>query len=506
MDKKDQNKNVDYKALKKPHYYGVMDGIHVFHGSHEDHKKHIGKHLEHPSEEDFKSGLKDAKSKGLNMLYIHGQPPSSLRSEIHPELGAHVPGDLGKSEDQTKRQAQYWFKLKHPSASIPSNRKNSYVKYEMHASEVKSHADDYDNHADHVLSHVVDHKPEVQNTGIHGTAISRQSKGDSENYIPSTPISDHIASNGAGKGKKILYHGCGRDFGGALALAGHGAKLKRDPLMNEHGTHLKDDSGNPLYHNHKIVGGQNSVEMHDPFHYDKSLTKLPSGKFDEVHSHYTLNVVDHPTGKQIMSDISSKLKPNGKAIITARRDSGMKTNEEWKALNTQASKAKKETPTPKVGQNPLNKADEKKKYDISDLHREVQEEAKKHGYSLPDHIFKPKQIKPKDIKPKMPSQASALGKIESIKTAVREAIKKIEEGTVVLTTKDLAKGLINPEKNCNDCGCEVEGCICFNGFPEPKFNFDGKKLTILFKAEWDEESKEAYLEDFKKRAGRLLKK
>ena len=514
-DKKEIKFNSD--DLKKPHYYGSMEGVHVFHGSHEDHKAHIGKHLENPSDEDLQAGLKTAKEKGLNMLYIHGSPPTSLRSKIHPELGAHVPGELGKSEEQSKRQAQYWFKLKHSPAAIPSNRKNSYVKYEMHASDIKAHAADYSNHAHHVLSHVVENKAEAQPSGLHGTAISRIDKDSKdaavrekmkgrEIYTPSTPIADHVL-NGAGEGKKILYHGCGRDFGGALALAGPGAQLHKEPLMID-GKHATDDSKNYLYHNHKIVGGTNEVHLYDPFHYDNSLKSLPKGKFDEVHSHYTMNVIDHETGGNVMNEISSKLKPNGKAVVTARRDGGMKMNEEWKNINQMGKTPKKEAVVPKTGMKPtpIKKSEDqpKKPYTLADLHNAIRDEAKKSGHKLPDHIFK--EPKPKQPKIKSTQSANKITKHEDLKNFAKDILKQIEEETVILTTKELAKGLISPEKNCQDCGCTVENCMCFDGFTEPNFTFDGKKLNILFKSDWDEASKESYLDDFKRRAGKLLNK
>ena len=117
---------------------------------------------------------------------------------------------------------------------------------------------------------------------------------------------------------------------------------------------------------------------------------------------------------------------------------------------------------------------------------------------MPSKLPRPSNVRTKAKK--------VVGMKKTIKELAMEALNKIEAETVTLTTKDLAKGLINPEKDCQDCGCTVEACMCFNGLPEPKFTFDGKKLTILFKAEWDEASKEAYIDDFKRRAGRLINK
>lgn len=88
------------KKLHKPHYYGKVDKIHVFHGTHDSHRELEGIHLDDPTEDNFKATIKDAKKRDVPVVVIHGSPPDSLRSRIHPELGAGLPGKVAKSFSQ----------------------------------------------------------------------------------------------------------------------------------------------------------------------------------------------------------------------------------------------------------------------------------------------------------------------------------------------------------------------------------------------------------------------
>ena len=116
--------------------------------------------------------------------------------------------------------------------------------------------------------------------GFHPTAITRK-------QAP-TPILDYLNKHpDASSGKKILYHGVGKDKPGAEAIS---------------------------------RGGKHAVHTYDPFHSDPNVRQLPNDQFDEVHSHYTLNVVHPNVGKNILQEIHDRLKPGGKAVISVRRD------------------------------------------------------------------------------------------------------------------------------------------------------------------------------------------
>ena len=58
------------------------------------------------------------------------------------------------------------------------------------------------------------------------------------------------------------------------------------------------------------------IEGFDPFH----RPTMPKGKFDTITCNYVLNVISDKDGKKVLDEIRSKLKKNGKAYISVRRD------------------------------------------------------------------------------------------------------------------------------------------------------------------------------------------
>jgi hypothetical protein len=86
--------------------------------------------------------------------------------------------------------------------------------------------------------------------------------------------------------RRALYHGVGRDDAGMKTL-----KRRCD-----------------------------TVVAHDPHHPDASVRAKPRGKFDEVYSIYTLNVVDKAEGKKVLKGIYDALDDDGEATIAVRKD------------------------------------------------------------------------------------------------------------------------------------------------------------------------------------------
>ena len=93
MDKKNSHTH------SKPHYYGKIDQVHVFHATADDHKALVGEHIESPDDDALKSAISKAKENKSATVVIHGAPPKSLRSKINEDLGiAHKVGSVNKSE------------------------------------------------------------------------------------------------------------------------------------------------------------------------------------------------------------------------------------------------------------------------------------------------------------------------------------------------------------------------------------------------------------------------
>jgi len=117
-------------------------------------------------------------------------------------------------------------------------------------------------------------------TGHHPTAKSRTTAA--------SPILSHIRENPDEHiGRRVLYHGVGMDTFGQKALG---------------------------------------AEAYDPYPESGPNSRMPKGKFDIVHSHYTLNVMsknptydgDENNGYEVLSSIYKKLKKNGHAVISVR--------------------------------------------------------------------------------------------------------------------------------------------------------------------------------------------
>lgn len=101
----------------------------------------------------------------------------------------------------------------------------------------------------------------------------------------SAPLRDYLAQCSGPIGGLVLYHGVGRDAVGATALEQLGP-----------------------------------VTRYDPFHPDPAVRQRPAARFLEVHSHYTLNVVSREEGRLILREIEEWLLPNGRLVVTVRRD------------------------------------------------------------------------------------------------------------------------------------------------------------------------------------------
>lgn len=90
----------------------------------------------------------------------------------------------------------------------------------------------------------------------------------------------------SGRSGACLYHGVGRDQPGVRALR------KRCRV----------------------------VTAYDPHHPDPRMRKRPRGKYDEILSIYTLNVVSTAEGRRVLREIHRMLKPGGRAVLAVRRD------------------------------------------------------------------------------------------------------------------------------------------------------------------------------------------
>lgn len=99
------------------------------------------------------------------------------------------------------------------------------------------------------------------------------------------------------------------------------------------------------------------------------------------------------------------------------------------------------------------------------------------------------------------SEADKQAKIKEKLEALRAKVKSEE-----IPAKELAEGLESPEEVCPACEQPAEECSCYEGLSTPRLEFDGRKVTIFFKSDWNAEDKDNFKDDLKRRAGIILRK
>lgn len=174
----------------------------------------------------------------------------------------------------------------------------------------------------------------------HQTTIDRTKQGNK----PATPLSDHIAKEGPQKGR-CLYHGVGQDFPGQSALMKQGMKVDvYDKFAKEYiGT---DKKGVDLKEKKKELEKLHGIKINPSLTRTKPEDRPGGAKpYDKVHSHYTLNVVDQATGKQILKHICDLMSNTATAVISVRRDTELTDSlKEWSLAKAKGWDLKKFIP------------------------------------------------------------------------------------------------------------------------------------------------------------------
>lgn len=109
------------------------------------------------------------------------------------------------------------------------------------------------------------------------------------------------------------------------------------------------------------------------------------------------------------------------------------------------------------------------------------------------------------------AEAAELGDISDKLKNLQNRISNLKEHELsevevkeVVERKEISEGMLSPEKDCPACERAVEECVCYIGLPNPRVEFDGKKVTIFFKSQWNENDRDNFRTDLIKRAGKIL--
>jgi hypothetical protein len=375
MDNNGKNPKSQPKAAK-PHWYGEMSGVNVWHATHESHAILVGKHLEDPSDDDLSNAIEEAKKRGLHAVVIHGAPPEKLRHKM----------ELSKSK----------------IAAGKTLMKSSVVE-----------------------------------------AI----------YL----------------GKSFLQP----DLATVTDQKAHIAALQTLPKSLLDWGHEKLSSL-----------PKDAIDSFDLDGRTIKVRKLDADLYNGWVEHEGKKVhnFERVTLPELMIQLQSKLELYGKVeqVVSDRTDESAEMPNEF---DFDAAHA--------------------------DFKNFIEDHLRSQGHSLDDNWWVDDESDDIDESDKTAVVERAKLKLKAIKEAKPDQIDTEAPGDipdkVSIPKSDMVGGLLNPETECEDCGSPSEKCLCYSGLSKPRLEFDGKKVTIFFKSEWSNEDREAFIEDLKRRAGRIIK-
>lgn len=77
--------HLNQAKARKPHHYGLIDGVNFFHAHSPDHEALFGIHLKNPDESKLTSAMQESKKTGTPII-LHGEVPSFLKDQLGDTL------------------------------------------------------------------------------------------------------------------------------------------------------------------------------------------------------------------------------------------------------------------------------------------------------------------------------------------------------------------------------------------------------------------------------------
>lgn len=395
-DPKDSKKTVRKGAdsLVRPHYYGKVDGVHIWHHTDESHSQMVGEHIESPTDDEVKAAISSAKEKKTPAVIVRGTPPEMLRARLNSSMGPQI----------SKSETGY-----------------------------------------------------LEKAYLHN---DQQTKTDLLTHLASLgTVSDELMKWGTEKLVPLE-----KDAVESLDLYGRTVKVRKlDPDIY---SGWIEDAGQKIHGFERVTLPELLAQLQSKLElYNKpepqSVTQPIS--LEEKIAHLQTAIRAHA------SELGFEI-PEREFDLTDKR----KARRSLKKLKEKVSAAISKEPFDETEQDEDSEAQAFKEADENRQKKILSEE---------------------------------VNEIErQIKEIHQHVVAQDPNAPVEVSRKELMPGLVRPETQCPDCEQPVDECLCYVGLPRPRLEFDGKKVTIFFKSEWDIESRESFVEDLKRRAGRLLRR
>jgi len=498
--------------VSKPHYYGRIDGVHIFHALHDVHSSLIGAHVENPSDESLSTTVEAAAARGHHSVVVHGSPPPSLRHLAPPVKHANnYDWHDGHTDHHLVKKSN--LEAKPGNAQAAGVGVKSYPEIARHYGTItpgqKTHLKfypDMDKHLPKVENLVKEHGFQTYYAG------GKHGKPDLANKNYNTKhlmIYDPEAGSGGDFGEHkytdswrklhelahaLTYPDLNKMYGEGRRLGKLGPRTHREAARAVHWEWL-------VAHKQRELGEKIGIKIPEADFHRELNTVMHDAVHRAVHGQFTEPSDEgfYPTDAKIPLEFSMK-----------------QISDAAKAKNMHDPSV--EPPAPTGGDYGLKKAELEPgvtiaAYTVAEKIKQFQER------------FKPEQDQKitailLDIESRLASLQENEGDEEKKFKLMQEALRQIKseikelkaaelaetEEKVVVPSKEMLVGVDSPERVCSACEQPSESCSCYLNLPRPRVEFDGRTFTFFFKSQWNEEDRLNFVDDMKKRTGLLLEK
>lgn len=382
------------ESLVRPHYYGKVDGVHIWQHTDDSHSQMVGEHIENPTDDELKTAISSAKEKKTPAVVVRGTPPEMLRARLSSSMGPII----SKSENSSLEKAY-----------------------------------------------------------LHN---DQQTKTDLLTHLTSLgTVSKELMEWGADKLVPLE-----KDAVETIDLFGRTIKVRKlDPDIY---SGWIEDSGQKIHGFERVTLPELLAQIQSKL----ELYNKPEPK----------PVSDSPSLEEKIEQLQAAIRTHAKELGFEIPDDELDLTDKKKAKRS--LKKLRDKVSAAIVKEPTNETEQEENREAQTFKEANEDRKKKILFEEVNEIER------------------------QVKEIHEHVVAQDPRAPIEISSKELMPGLVRPETQCQDCEQSVDECLCYVGLPRPRLEFDGKKVTIFFKSEWDFESRESFIEDLKRRAGRLLRR
>lgn len=532
------------KKTRKPRHIGKQEGVIIVHALEPEHKKLIGIHTTpNPTDQEFDDSIAQAKKEKKSHVIIHGAPPERLSTRLHPDKGVISPG-LNKAElEKGSRQAKMPFKeTGHGEMSAWVNKGKKSWSHDPADGHLRDKIPEITPEGRERLAQRLHSQTAVKkdpttgermfllHRGTSSAEIDASHNGTSVNHekssswTPDLNVAAQFSRQGSDRVNNALKAGNTRQANVMSAWVKESA-IHHAPMMTKTMSGEKEIIVKPNHNS--IAATEDEQKAHANWNpiAASQMSQTPSKQHIRQAQH---NKIIRESSSFIRNQSMNKSELN-KAFLhadgTTSTDQNAHTNA-WNSLPDflkhwgihNLSTMKNDT----VAEHQLNihkivtrkhENDLFSGHVISDgkqthtfdhltlplLLSQLQSKLEMYAQSAPQPIEEPKP----ELTPEQVNELES--RLRTMQAEIKQKFMPAEVSSLEIPAAAMSN---EPEAECPACERSSASCVCYTGMSRPDITIDykNKRVLILFKSDWDSETKSAFEQDVKARGIKLLRK